>query len=117
MAAVVSAIDDERHDLAAKLTAAGVAATTDPRAVAPCVMVGVPRVVETVGIGAWSVEFPLWVVSPPPDSDTAVAWRLEQLETVYATTGFARADPTTFGDKAAPAYLATYTRSVNNPAC
>lgn len=113
----MSALGDVRVELVGKLTAAGVPATDNPGAVPPFVMVGVPTVPATEGIGGWSATFPVWIVSPPPDNPGGLAWRLDQLEAVYAALGFGPAYPDTWGPRDAPAYLVTYPRSVANPAC
>lgn len=113
----MSAFEDVRQDLAGKLAAAGVKATDDPRAVPPCVQVGVPTMTAAAGIGGWDGTFPVWIVSPPPGDAAGLRWRLEQLEAVYGALGFAPANPTTWGDRDAPAYLLTYPRTVPNPAC
>jgi len=113
----VSAFGDVRAELVGKLTAAGIAATDNPASVPPFVLVGVPEVPAAVGVGAWAGEFPVWIVTPPPDQPSGLAWRLDRLEEVYAALGFAPARIDRWGDKDCPAYLLTYPRQVPNPAC
>lgn len=113
----MSVFEDIRQDMVDKLRAAGVAATDDPRAVAPFVLVGVPSLTAASGIGAWDGAFPVWIVSPPPGDAFSLRWRLDQLEAVYGALGFAPAYPDMWGDKDAPAYLLTYPRTVPNPDC
>jgi hypothetical protein len=113
----VSAIQDVRAELVGKLVAAGLAATDDPRTVPPCVLVGVPTFETPAGIGGWSGTFPVWIVSPPPDTNDGLVWRLDALETVYRTLGFAPAFVDRWGDRDAPAYHLLYPRTVTNPDC
>jgi hypothetical protein len=113
----VSGFGDAWDDLAGKLTAAGVPATTDPRAVPPFVLVSVPDVPRAAGIGGWDASYPIWIVSTPPDDATQARWRLTQLETVYRTLGFAPAHRDTWGDRDCPAYVVAYPRTVPNPDC
>lgn len=113
----MSVFDDIRADMAAKLTAAGVTATTNPVAVAPFVLVGVPTMTAAAGVGGWAGTFPVWIVTPPPDNVAGLAWRLDQLEAVYAALGFAPAYPDRWGDRDAPAYVLSFPTTVPNPAC
>ena len=69
----MSSLGDERVTIAGKLAAAGVKATLDPRAVAPFVLVGAPNVVAGIGVGGWSVEYPVHVVAPSATSDDGAA--------------------------------------------
>ena len=113
----MSVFDDIRADMVAKLTANGVPATRNPVAVPPLVLVGVPTMTAAAGVGGWAGTFPVWIVSPPPDTQAALAWRLTQLQGVYAALGFAPAYPDRWGDKDCPAYQVTYPTTVPNPAC
>lgn len=108
--------DDVRSELAGKLTAAGVTASLDPRAVPPFVLVG-PPTISPAGIGGWTAEYPVHVVAAPPGNVDALSWCLEQVCTVLRTLGPSTAFPTTYGDKDAPAYELTYRRDVANPDC
>lgn len=113
----MSVFDDIRADMAAKLTAGGVPATLSPVAVPPFVLVGVPTMTASAGVGGWQGTFPVWIVSPPPDTAAGLGWRLDALEAVYAALGFAPAYPDRWGDRDAPAYLVSYPTTVPNPAC
>lgn len=113
----MSVFDDVRQDLIGKLSAAGVPAQSNPLAVPPFVLVGPPSVTAAEGVGGWAATFPVWVVSPPPDSPDALAWRLDQLQAVYGALGFGPAVPDLWGDRDCPAYQITYPRTVPNPAC
>jgi hypothetical protein len=113
----VSVFDDIRADMVAKLTANGVPATRNPVAVPPLVLVGMPTMTTPAGVGGWNGTFPVWIVSPPPDTQAALAWRLTQLQGVYAALGFGAAYPDRWGDKECPAYQVTYPTTVPNPAC
>jgi hypothetical protein len=81
------------------------------------VIVGVPSMTAPAGVGGWVGSFPVWIISPPPDTAAALAWRLEQLEAVYGVLGFAPAFPDRWGDKDAPAYLLSFPTTVPNPTC
>ena len=113
----MSALNDERAVICDKLTAAGVKATLDPRAVAPFVLVGSPSVNGGAGVGGWTVEYPVHVVAPPPASADTLAWLLEQTEMVLRTLGPTTADPSVYGDRQNPAYQLVYRRDVTNPDC
>lgn len=114
----MSALNDVRVDLAGKLAAAGLERVVlNPTAVAPIVLVGAPTVEGGVGVGGWSVTYPIHVVAAGPGGADALAWMLEQVELTLRTLGPARADPTTYGDQSLPAYELTYRRDVTNPDC
>ena len=113
----MSSLNDVRVDLAGKLAAAGVPAVLNPTAVAPFVLVGAPTVEGGVGVGGWSVVYPVHVVAAAPGSAASLAWLLDQVETVLRTLGPARADPVTYGDADLPAYELAYRRDVTNPDC
>lgn len=113
----MSSAGDVRADLVAKLVAGGVPAVDNPAATPPFVLVGVPEFVAASGIGAWEATFPVWVVTPPPDTVAGLAWRLDMLEAVYGALGFGPAFPDSWGDRDAPAYRVTYPCSVPNPNC
>jgi len=113
----VSAIGDERAAIAGKLTAAGVDAVLDPRAVPPFVLVGAPSGDRGQGIGGWPVTYPVHVVAAPPGSADQLDWLLDQVEAILRTLGQATWTPTRYGDADWPAYELTYTRDVANPDC
>lgn len=115
----MSNLNDERVTLAAKLAAAGVPATLDPRQPAPCVLVDLPTISRGAGIGGWSCEYPVVVLAVPPGGADAVVWMLEQTELVLRTLGPADAVPGRYdpAGKDLPAYTITYTRDVPNPDC
>lgn len=110
----------ERESIAGKLTAAGVAAVTlDPSAALPHVLVDLPRVTGSQGVGGWSAEFRIQIAAPPPGDTVALAWMLDQLEPVLATLSTAYAEPQTVtrNDVDVPAYVVAVTRSLSNPNC
>jgi hypothetical protein len=114
----VSNLADERAVIAGKLAGAGVEhVVLDPRAVAPFVLVGAPEVLGGVGVGGWSVDYPVHVVAPPPGSADALVWLLDQTELVLRTLGATGATPTRYGEREAPAYELTYRRDIDNPDC
>jgi hypothetical protein len=113
----VGAIADERATIAGKLTAAGMTITLDPGAVAPFVLVGQPVGVSASGVGAWQITYPIIVASTPPGDAASLAWRLEQVETIVLTLGWAPFAPGIYGPKDLPAYTLTYPRTVTNPNC
>lgn len=116
--AAVSVFQDVRDELVGKLVAAGIAATTDPRAVPPCVIVSLPTSSPpAVGVGAWPAEFPVWIVSPPPDDDNGGRWRLAQLQAIFGVLGWTGAYHDRWGDRDAPAYRLLYPVTVPNPDC
>ena len=115
----MSNLQAHRVTLAGKLYAAGLPAQLDPRAVPPFVLVDAPTVNGGIGIGGWSVEYPVRVVAPPPGNAEALVWLLEQTELILRTLGPAAADPGTYDadGKACPAYTLTYPADVPNPDC
>ena len=114
----MSALGDERTAIAGKLTAAGVdRVVLDPRAVAPFVLVGAPEILGGVGVGGWSVEYPVHVVAVPPGSAAALASLIDTVELVLRALGPTTATPTTYGDREQPAYELIYRRDVTNPDC
>lgn len=116
----MNVFDDARSELAGKLTAAGLAATLDPAALPPFVLVDLPDGTETpFGIGGWPVTVPVKIVVPPPGDAAAGTALLDQLEVVWRTLGWAPAYPTTVTVGAAdcPAYVVTYPVDVPNPDC
>lgn len=113
----MSAANDVRHDLAGKLAAAGLPATTDPRAVAPFVLVGEPTMLGPVGIGGWTLEVPVHVVAPAPGDEASLEWRLEQAEAVCRVVGADAYTPDVYGAGDLPAYLVRVLADVTNPDC
>jgi len=113
----MSSIGDERAVIAGKLTAAGVAAELDPRAVPPFVLVGAPAGDRGQGIGGWPVVFPVHVVAAPPGDADALDWMLDQVELILRTLGPTVWAPSRYGEADWPAYELTYTRDVTNPDC
>ena len=89
----------------------------DPRAVAPFVLVGAPTVNGGIGVGGWSVDYPVHVVAPAPGTADALDWLLEQTELVLRTLGPTVATPTRYGEREAPAYELLYRRDIDNPDC
>ena len=114
----VSNLNDERANIAAALTSAGVKASTDPRAQVPVVVVSSPTVLGPVGIGAWSVEYPVHVLGVPPGNAETLDWLLQALEGVLGVFP-GQAVPRTIehAGQDVPAYVVTVTRSVSNPNC
>jgi hypothetical protein len=113
----MGAIGDERDLLAGKLTAAGLTVTLDPAAVPPFVLIGQPVGIAPSGVGAWRVAYPIIVASPPPGNGDSLAWRLEQVETILLTLGWAPFTPGTYGPKDYPSYTMELARDVTNPNC
>jgi len=94
----VSAIGDERAVIAGKLTAAGIPAELDPRAVPPFILIGAPNGDKGQGIGGWPVEYPVHVVAAPPASADTLDWLLEQVELVLRTLGPTVWGPSRYGN-------------------
>jgi hypothetical protein len=117
----VSAFGDLRAEIAGKLIAAGVAATTDPAANPPFVLVGPanPRTSPNAGVGAWSVIVPISIATPPPSDAATLAWREDQLEAVLIALGPIDGDDGTytFIGKDLPAYRLEYRTEAPNPNC
>lgn len=115
----MNTFDDVRQAMAGKLTAAGVAVTLDPAAVAPFVLVGAPTVNGAAGVGGWESSVPVVIAATPPGNADALAWLLDQLELVLRTLGAASAVPGTYdvGGKDLPAYSISYPVDIPNPDC
>lgn len=116
----MNVFDDARAELAGKLAAAGVPASTDPRAVPPYVLVDVPTITGGQGRAGWSATIPVRIVAAPPGTASALSWMLDQLETVLRTVRSATvADPGTVdaAGKDCPAYTVTVPVSIANPDC
>lgn len=120
-----SPFDTLRADIAGKLTAALAVyglepATLDPATVPPFVLVDLPSVVRSEGIGSWGCDLPVRIVVPPPGDVAAAAALLDRLEVVLRTLGYAPAVPDEYrvGDRTpAPSYTVTVPVSVPNPDC
>jgi hypothetical protein len=115
----MSGFADVRAEIAGKLAAAEVVATLDPRAQVPCVLVDLPRVTGSQGIGGWTVEVPIMILAPPPGDADAATWMLDELEPVMTVYPGALADPRTVNHAGGdcPAYVVTVTATVPNPNC
>jgi hypothetical protein len=116
----VSVFADVRADLAGKLTAAGLAVTLDPGALAPFVLVDLIRSTGAArGVGAWPGEAPVKIVAAPPGDTAAADWLQDTLEVVLVTLGWAPFVPATYeqSGKTLPMYEVTYPVTVPNPAC
>ena len=109
-----------REDIAGKLSAAGVTnVTLDPRGQLPNVLVGLPSVVGTEGIGGWAVSIPIEIATPPPGDLDAANWMLDALEPILVTLFGAPAEPRslTRNGEDVPGYVVTLLVSVSNPNC
>lgn len=116
----MNVFEAEREDIAGKLAANGVAnVTLDPRGQLPCVLVELPRVFGTEGVGGWSVEFHIHIIASPPGDRDALTWLLDQLEAVLGAFYGAPAEPTTItrNDADCPAYVVRLMRSLTSPNC
>jgi hypothetical protein len=117
----VNIFDQVRAELAGKLTAADVAAVTvDPRAPIPCVLVDVPTVDVSAGVGGWRVTVPVRIIAAPPGGTEALTWMLDQLEAVMVLwPGAVPAAPGTYprNDQDCPAYTVPVVVDVTNPTC
>ena len=113
----MGAVADARAQLAGKIAAGGTVVTMDPRALPPCVLLGAPEFVRTVGVGGWLINYPVHVIAAPPGNADALDWMLDTVEAVIAAAGFAPFTPGTYGDTSNPAYTGTYPTDVTNPAC
>ena len=114
----MSNLNTERSTIATALVTAGVVASLDPSAAVPTVLVGSPSVLGAEGVGGWTVDFPIQIMAAPPGNAEALEWMLDQVEkvlTVFPGPAFPRTIEHLGKD--VPAYLATVTRSVNNPNC
>jgi len=112
---------DARADMAAKLTAAGATATTDPAHLAPMVLIDAGRWRAASGVGGWDVDIPVRCVVPPPGDAAALAALEAMVETVLATLGWAAAEPGVWAPSsnadAIPTYTLTYSTQIPNPSC
>jgi hypothetical protein len=119
----VSVFSDLRDDLAAKLVAAGVPASTNPASNVPVVLVdlldGPPPTSRNLGVGAWPVLATLKIVAAPPADLAAGTWLEDTLELTLRTLGRATWRQTTVsvGAKDCPAYVLEYDLEVTNPDC
>lgn len=119
----MTAVNDYRDGLVARLVAAGiVTATADPAARPPFVLVGMVTTTAAEGIGGWAATVPVTIAVPAPGDDAAGRALGDALVDVYAALGFAPARPITYSpggdrDTALPAYALTYPASIPNPAC
>jgi hypothetical protein len=116
----VNVFDTDREDVAGKLIAGGVAnVTLDPRGQLPCVLVELPRVSGSEGVGGWQVELHVHIIANPPGDLDALGWLLDQLELVLVTFPGAETEPTTItrNDADCPAYVVRLTRSITSPNC
>jgi hypothetical protein len=111
-----------REEIAGKLAAAGIAATTNPRAALPCVLVGLPDSGTTsLGVGAWPAVMPVHICVPPPGDGDAAVWLLEQLTAVLVAYPSAGTDwshgTVTHGGDDVPAYTVNIPTEIPNPNC
>lgn len=110
----------EREAIAGKLTAAGITVTLDPRAPLPCVLVDVPRVESSQGVGGWRAVIPVRIIAAPPGTVDALYWMLDQLEPILALyPGAMPATPETYtrNDVECPAYTIPVGANVAHPNC
>lgn len=116
----MNVFETDRQEVAAKLTAEGVAnVTTDPRGQLPCVLVELPHVFGPQGVGGWQVELHVHLIAPSPGDLDAVNWLLDQLEHVLVTYPGAPAEPTTITRNGSdcPAFVVRLARNVTSPNC
>lgn len=115
----MNVIETDRRELAAKLVAAGVPATTDPSTLPPFVLVAPPTLLPGTALGVWELAHLVKIVHPAPGDVTAQEWMTDQLELIAGTVRIDRADPATetVGDDRLPAYLVEITRTIVNPFC
>lgn len=115
----MGALNDTRATIAAKLTAAGIPATLDPRQPPPCVLIDLPQIVTTAGIGGWGCEIDVVALAVPPGGVEAAAWLLDTAEMVLRTLGPALGGPGRYdpAGKDLPAFTLTYPTDVPNPDC
>jgi hypothetical protein len=108
----MATVNEVRDELAAKLAADGLNATTDPRAVVlPGVLVGVPPALDLATGCVLRLEVPVYVVAPPPGDDVAVRALLELVPRVMAIVGVVHAtvDSITLAGQAdLPCYTVTW---------
>lgn len=122
---MTASISAERAGMADKLNAAGdpalFAATVDPAANPPMILVDAASYDTAAGPGGWSVTIPVRVVVPAPGDAAALALLEAAVEAVYAVLGFAPAEPRPWAPNpnvaALPAYTLTYPRRIPNPTC
>lgn len=113
---------DARADMAAKLVAAGVPATTDPGFTPPAVLVDLASAVSpgSGALGVWPGTVPVKLVAAPPGDAAAAAWLETQLQAVLSTLGPAPFTPATYtgpGDQSWPMYELSYPVKFPNPNC
>jgi hypothetical protein len=119
----MSVFGDIRGELAGKLAAAGLPATTDPGALVPFVLVDLVRSPNPAAgsLAIWPSVVPVKIVAGPPGDAAAAAWLEESLQTVLATCGPAPFAPDTYtgatGDLRLPMYEITYPVNIPNPNC
>jgi hypothetical protein len=116
----VNVFQAERESIAGKLTAAGVTVTLDPRAPLPCVLVDVPTVEGSQGVGGWRATIPVQIIAAPPGGLDALGFLLDRLETVLTVfPGAVPAAPGTItrNDVDCPAYTIPVPADIINPTC
>lgn len=100
-----------------QVVAAGLAATTDPRAVVlPGVLVGVPQKPRMASGCLMALPTPVHLIVPPPGDDAAVDWLLDHLPTVLAAVGTVEAEIDTItvaGQTDCPCYTTFVPATVN----
>lgn len=114
----MSNLNDMRTEIAGKLTANGVDASTDPKVQVPAVLVGAPSVLGSQGVGGWTVEFPVQIMGVPPGNEASLTWMLGVLEAalvVFPGSAFPRTVDHNGGE--VPAYVLTVSKFVSNPNC
>lgn len=114
----MSNLNEMRLEIAGKLNANGVVASTDPKATVPTVLVGAPSVLGAQGVGGWTVEFPIQIMGVPPGNEESLTWMLGVLESalvVFPGAAFPRTIDHNGGD--VPAYVLTVSKFVSNPNC
>lgn len=116
--------DDVRAAMVTALAADAavtVPAVGDPAALPPFVLVDVPTVTGTAGIGAWTCTYPVKIVVPAPGDAAAADALLGLLAAVLGVLGPAAARPDVYRrpgvDAELPCYVLTYQRDVPNPNC
>ena len=95
-------------DIAGKITAEGVTATTDPRNLHPPAVLVVPETVEPRTSCVYRATFRVIAVAPGPGHGDALAWLDGALGAVWAAVGRSRARLAAYESPASGAPLLAY---------